>query len=45
MARAQIVTKLVDRDTSKVTHRRPRAEPCLSFVRGDRFPSVGVKHM
>ena len=28
MARAQIVAELVDGDTSKITHRRPRGESC-----------------
>lgn len=45
MARAQIVAELVDGDTSKITHRRPRGESCLSFVHGDSFPFVSVKHM
>ena len=45
MARAQIVDKLFDRDISKITHRIPRGESYLSFVHGDSFPFVSVKHM
>ena len=45
MARAQIVDKYFDRDISKITHRIPRGESYLSFVHGDSFPFVSVKHM